>query len=123
MKRPLGVTIFAALFLLIGIGMISEVFSRPLLRVGDLAAIAALLLSGIGLFLRWRWAYWLTLVLLGMRIGLDVLGLGNFLLTKFSAQREQLVVLCVLILGPILKGWMLWYFCRPSVRAYGLRST
>ena len=93
-----------------------------MMRVGDIATMAALLLSGIGLFLRWRWAYWLTLVLLGMRIGLDLLGLINFLSTQFSVQQGQLLILCALIAGPLVKGWILWYFWRPSIRAFCLRS-
>lgn len=130
-QRPLGVTIYAGLFIIgaltplsvlimVSLRMIQEQLKTSddvSLGIGFLVTSGAFVLYllgvGIGLFFLKRWARWLALLsalVSSVWIGyVDVTMLSRASL-KGLAVVNSLLVFC-------WNGVMFWYFLRPSVKA------
>jgi hypothetical protein len=141
-KRSVGVTIFAILFIIGGVlGLLSAVVTPKMLRsiveapgitteaqtqlkttlnvfesrlVPMAAQAAAMLASGIGLLMLQMWAWWLTLVLVGISVLMTLVGL---ILQGGLGQGPGLAIAVfslLFILG--WNGFIAWFFLRASVK-------
>jgi uncharacterized membrane protein (DUF2068 family) len=110
-KRPLGVTILGIFFILGGIfgifdGLLFALFFQQLILGLVLVVLGVIMaIGGLGFFIRWKWAWFLAIVVLSIGI-LSEIGLilfGNFF---------TVIVLCVhlVILGYLFRGNVRTYF-------------
>ena len=148
-KRSVGVTVFAILFILGGLlGLVSVVVTPQLLRVametpgmtpetqtqlqtaqhlfesrlGLMAAQSvAGAAAGIGLLMLQLWAWWLTLVLVGLSVLLAIVGL----ISQGGLGQGPGLMIGVFGLLFVL-GWnafIVWFFLRPSVKEQFARTS
>ena len=131
-KRPLGLTIFGALFIIGGLlGLLSPAMAKSLsesaaltshqqLQVKasmtswwlamSLAMGGASLAAGIGLLMLRRWAWWFTLLLAGVS---TLQGIGGIL----AQPAWSLVDALVLLFTFASNGVVIWYLLRPLIKA------
>ncbi len=114
-KRPTGVTIMAVIVI---VGALLGIYAGNLGLDGDAAAVGSgigilivssvQLLVGIGLWTLRKWAWTLAVVVLGIRVILDIVGI-----VTGAAVVAGIINLIVSLI-------LLWYLFRPNVqRAFG----
>ncbi len=121
MKRQLvGATLFGIWFILLAVASLLSslylwVFAQPKVPCHPFPALLHVfgIASGIGVLRRQRWALLLTLLLAGFWIFWNV---ARRVVIEYGALSTPTRATIVLTL--VWNGMILWYFLRPSVRAY-----
>ena len=123
MSRPIGVVFIAMLLMLGGvlrilIGLeaagITSFGLAPVMPNADLIASTATisgiltLIAAFGLFTYARWAWYLAIIVLIVRVTADVLGLVSYAATSVFGG--------VTLLDLVISAIALWYFWRPNVK-------
>ena len=144
MKRSIGVTIFAILFLIGGaMGLFGTLYGPKLMQSiastegmspetqaqaqeaqqlmskqsGFMLAISvASIISGIGLLMLLGWARWLTIVLAGISV-------AQLLVGFMGSPHWTAATLLMAVLSLAWNGLIVWFFLRPSVKAQFVSKT
>jgi hypothetical protein len=130
MSRPIGVTVVAVVMMVIGVftlllGLegagITDFGLAQLAPQGGLYANTVMisgaltLIAAFGLFTLAKWAWYLAIIVLIIRVAADVFGLVSYALSSTYGG--------VSIADAVVSIVLLWYFLRPNIKsAFGIEG-